>query len=741
MSAALLSWTELPDKYGTTMTAKRGTWPELVDRIRTVGAFPNKDSCPWVKLATFGDERSPVRYENGKKKGDSLRWDKNLQTVYGIEGDYDSEKVTMEQALVMLERHGIRAAIYPSPSNATVNPPHSQGGPRWRVIAPLARQHPPGARATLVARLNGALGGILAGESFTLSQGYFFGATPANQYRVVSTFGDPNDGTCVDDLDDLDSIAIGKGSAAKPTKPTEGVFPNMDAPYQPKGENLFADRVEQMGRLLVEGDGRRELLKSYIASRSARGLSPDELRALIAGVVDKYFAEPIDDANIEAIIKWATGRDANKNQDIGDLFKNAQAANEPRYKLLTGDDLDALPPIPWRVRGVYPATGLAAMFGPSKSGKSFLCFDAACNIADGADWFGYRTEAADVVMVCLEGESGYKLRSQAWQKHYGKRLPERLRLVMQPFRLTDPQDIADLAAVVPPGAVVFVDTMNRAAPTADENSSRDMGEIIEGAKALQRLTQGLVILVAHTGKDTSKGLRGHSSLLAALDGAIEVSRDGDRRKWSVDKAKDGIDGAEHPFRLEVLELGQDEYGETLTSCAVSLEGIDALHQYVKPMTARQSEVMQAFWRAAPVAGLLNAEGDFAGLHRESWRGEFYKSCAADSQAAKQKAFVRAIQDLTNLGHVSVVDDVFRLDGITAGFEETQFSKALRHARYDPDTRTEPGQNPDLSALDTPTYPDRHGHDSLGVSECPGVSEQKRQRKPKRKQAKTLRQRN
>ena len=74
--------------------------------------------------------------------------------------------------------------------------------------------------------------------------------------------------------------------------------------------------------------------------------------------------------------------------------------------------------------------------------------------------------------------------------------------------------------MVPPGAVVFLDTLNRAAPTADENSSKDMGEILSAAKLLQSLINGLVVLVHHTGKDATKGLRGHSSLFAALDAAV-----------------------------------------------------------------------------------------------------------------------------------------------------------------------------------------------------------------------------
>ena len=144
--------------------------------------------------------------------------------------------------------------------------------------------------------------------------------------------------------------------------------------------------------------------------------------------------------------------------------------------------------------------------------------------------------------------------------------------MLQSFKLTDPQDVDDLAAAVltaGAGAVVILDTLNRAAPDADENASSDMGRILEAAKTLQRLTAGLVVVVHHTGKDATKGLRGHSSLFAALDAAVEVTRDGDRREWKVAKAKDGQDGAAHSFRLEVVDLGEDEEGETATSCVVA----------------------------------------------------------------------------------------------------------------------------------------------------------------------------
>ncbi len=246
------------------------------------------------------------------------------------------------------------------------------------------------------------------------------------------------------------------------------------------------------------------------------------------------------------------------------------AAPEHRFKLLGRDDLAALPPLEWRVRGVLPAVGVAALFGPSASGKSFLGFDLAAFIAEGRDWFGRRVKAAPVVYLALEGEAGFKLRAEAWEQANGRTLPPGLRLVLQGFKLAG--DVPDLAAAilaaVGAGAVVFVDTLNASAPGMDENGPADAGLILESAKALQRLTAGLVVLVHHTGKDASKGMRGHSSLFAAMDGAIEVTRDGDRREWKVAKSKDGADGEAHPFRLEPVNLAPDDEGEAVTSCVV-----------------------------------------------------------------------------------------------------------------------------------------------------------------------------
>ena len=285
--------------------------------------------------------------------------------------------------------------------------------------------------------------------------------------------------------------------------------------------------------------------------------------------------------------------------ELADLLQRTKTP-PMRFKLLSGVDLSNAPPMRWMVRGVLPLEGLAALYGPSGSGKSFLVLDVAASVAGGAyDWFGRRVAPCSVTYCALEGEAGMGKRVSAWSLHHKKSVPDCLRFITQPFDLLNGGDVAELAKAVQvaggAGGLVILDTLNRAAPGADENSSVDMGNIIAAAKRLQTLTGGLVLLVHHTGKDATKGLRGHSSLYAALDGAIEVNKTDSRREWSVAKSKDDETGSLHPFRLKIVTVGTDDEGEEITSCVavpdLLMDG--ALRRILPPKSGNQKIIWEA----------------------------------------------------------------------------------------------------------------------------------------------------
>jgi hypothetical protein len=238
----------------------------------------------------------------------------------------------------------------------------------------------------------------------------------------------------------------------------------------------------------------------------------------------------------------------------------------------------ALPSIRWRLKKLLPQKGLAAIYGPSGSGKTFLALDLGMAIAKGGPWFDIRTTQCPVTLVMLEGAGGLQNRMQSWELQNKTLMPDAFKVISQSFELTAPGQVAAMGEALPKNGVVIIDTLNRAAPTADENSSQDMGTILQSLKQLEDTTGGLVVVVHHTGKDATRGMRGHSSLHAALDAVIEVKRNGDARSWGIAKAKDGEDGGDHAFTLEHRVLGTDADGEDMTSCAVKRGGTSLLQQ-------------------------------------------------------------------------------------------------------------------------------------------------------------------
>jgi hypothetical protein len=400
---------------------------------------------------------------------------------------------------------------------------------------------------------------------------------------------------------------------------------------------------------ILAGDIYHDSLRDEAAALAAGGMTADAIEAVLHGLMDAS-SGPHDQRweqrrrEVERLARTAVEKFA--IQGFADVVDGKEPDGK-RYVPLTGHDLDAQPHLEYRVKPIFPKTGIAGIYGASGTAKSFLLLGLGAAIAEGAEWFGYRTKPAPVFIVALEGEAGQKNRVAAWQRANRRPLPDGVRMILQPFRINEPQDVADLAAVVPPGGVVFIDTLNRAAPEADENTSADMGRIIEGAKVLQSKIGGLVVLIHHTGKDQTRGARGHSSLFAAFDGAMEVSRNGDQREWKIAKSKDGRDGQAHCFQLDVINLGTDSDGDVITSCVVVQAA--PLPAQGKPLTVAQQEAMTAFQAARVGTG---------GVRRDAWRAAYFSACPAGNDEAKRKAFSRAVASLVERGAVTERGDIY-----------------------------------------------------------------------------------
>ena len=152
-----------------TMTARtkeeKDLTPEkLVDLIQNTHARA-KNKLPWLKLATFGDKRSA--------KG-CLRHDKNMIAVSGVELDYDKEKVSFDDALVVTRKAKLNAILYTS-SSYTPETPH------WRILVFCRAERTPAERDEMVEAVSALYGDVFGEESRVRSQSYYYGYVDGNK--------------------------------------------------------------------------------------------------------------------------------------------------------------------------------------------------------------------------------------------------------------------------------------------------------------------------------------------------------------------------------------------------------------------------------------------------------------------------------------------------------------------------------------------------------------------------------
>jgi hypothetical protein len=118
--------------------------------------------------------------------------------------------------------------------------------------------------------------------------------------------------------------------------------------------------------------------------------------------------------------------------------------------------------------------------------------------------------------------------------------------------------------------LTIVDTLARAFGGGNENSSEDMGAFITAMGKIQEFLNCALMVLHHSGKDAAKGLRGHSSLLGAVDTELELLRFDEQMKGvlTISKQKDGADNER--FGFEMVEVEIRSAGLNLSDPVISL---------------------------------------------------------------------------------------------------------------------------------------------------------------------------
>lgn len=200
----------------------------------------------------------------------------------------------------------------------------------------------------------------------------------------------------------------------------------------------------------------------------------------------------------------------------------------------------------WLIEGVLPAQAISLMYGPPGIGKSFLAVAAAMAASSGRDFLGRRaTRPRNTLYVVGEGAAGMRPRAEAWEHVHGP--AEEALWHNGALQLHSPTDMAALRMFVGDTKIEFIifDTLARCTAGVEENSSREMGAVVAELDRLRDVNDCSILIVHHSGKDTSRGSRGSSAIKAAVDAELEVSG----RSLRTTKMKDFPAGQPIQFTL------------------------------------------------------------------------------------------------------------------------------------------------------------------------------------------------
>jgi hypothetical protein len=348
---------------------------------------------------------------------------------------------------------------------------------------------------------------------------------------------------------------------------------------------------------------------------------------------------------------------------------NAAPQNKKRIEILRMDQLTD-EPVQWLIEDLIPAKAFAAIYGKPGSFKSFVAIYLSQMIAAGKPAFEKPTTQGTCLYIAGEGQAGLKKRSDASRIAHDIEPSVPLYFIKRSLNLSSTlEDMQELIkeirelGIAP--SLIVIDTLARNF-VGDENSSSDMSQFISVIGELIAQLGCSVLVVHHAGKDESKGMRGSSALLGAVDAELECTRTSDEEdkdhltgKLTTTKQKESEDGVH--FHFEMQRIRTDELDPNIVSLGLRpCEKIEKKSGSKNRLTKAEIFVLKAFDEAVADFGEpCGAHGIPAGklcIRRKELMAQLRHKCAADDKYT-DRTFQRAVKDLSISNIIGVMGDI------------------------------------------------------------------------------------
>ncbi|MGA0345927.1 MAG: AAA family ATPase [Alphaproteobacteria bacterium] len=321
---------------------------------------------------------------------------------------------------------------------------------------------------------------------------------------------------------------------------------------QPQHSGLLLTKNETRLEKLIRGEGWHNPLRDLAASYAKLGLTRGEMMHLFRPFRQPGYTVEETEKELASLIDSALKK----------FSKTTTKRDTKRRPIETPLEVYLAEPISWLIEDLIPEVGVGIISGASGSFKSYICGYLALCIANGVEFYpGVSSKRGRSLYTAHEGRRGMGRRLVATANYYD--LDQSVVGLWEGITLANFSDIEWLKTYSDRFDLVIIDTLSKATPGIDENSNSEMAAAIEIAYNLSTLWQCFVLIVAHTGKDQSRGTRGASALKANVDTMLLVKRQGDSRfvTVSVEKQKDGDDSLILEFQLQNTEVTHGLTGE------------------------------------------------------------------------------------------------------------------------------------------------------------------------------------
>ena len=363
------------------------------------------------------------------------------------------------------------------------------------------------------------------------------------------------------------------------------------------------------------------------------------------------------------------------------------------------------------VKRLLPKTGAGLISGQWGTGETFVALDLSRAVMTGGEFARHPVKRhGGVLFIAAEGAGEIPIRLAGLYKTKcenlaGEKLPfcwtVQYPVLMQDCALDELKKIAREAADELKTrfdielVLIIIDTVAAAAGFKDENSSAEGQHVMNVLSELSRHTGALILACDHFGKVAETGTRGTSAKEAAADvvlaclGDKEMAGKVKNLRMAVRKLRGGATGAETEFALRVVDLGQDEDGEPVTTCVIDWSpavvappkrGRDAIWpKCTKPLltalryvmarraedrqphperpavrTVRLDEVREEFDKREPIDGCTRDRAKALAARRQKFKR------ALDSAVEKNLVEVREIDEVSFIWFTNPADEVERL---------------------------------------------------------------------------------